>query len=167
MMLAQNVLHFARLLRRTGLRVGAAESLAAIEALTLIDIADRDNVHDAMRAVMIHTREDLPLFDQAFALFWRAPQVSAPPGAAGLDKMAPGERRLAEALAQGAADAAQALEAAEKIDAGTASARERLNRMDFEAMGATEIAAAKAAIKKLRLPLDERRTRRWRPAATR
>ena len=166
MMLAQNVLHFARLLRRTGLRVGAAESLAAIEALTLIDIADRDNVHDAMRAVMIHTREDLPLFDQAFALFWRAPQVSAPPGAAGLDKMAPGERRLAEALAQGAADAAQALEAAEKIDAGTASARERLNRMDFEAMGATEIAAAKAAIKKLRLPLDERRTRRWRPAAT-
>lgn len=167
MRLAQNVLHFARLLRRTGLHVGTAESLAAIEALTLIDIADRDSVHDAMRAVMIHTREELPLFDQAFALFWRAPQAFAPPGAAGLDKMAPGERRLAEALAQGAADAAQALQAADRHDdMGSASARERLNRMDFEAMGAVDIAAAKAAIRKLRLPLDERRTRRWRLAAT-
>jgi uncharacterized protein len=167
MMLAQNVLHFARLLRRTGLRVGAAESLAAIEALTLIDISDRDSVHDALRAVMIRTRDELPLFDQAFALFWRAPPFSGPPpGAAVRKKMAPGERRLAEALAQGRADAAPTIEAAEQPHARAASARERLNRMDFEAMGATEIAAAKAAIKTLRLPLDERRTRRWRPAAT-
>ncbi|HVE22608.1 MAG TPA: VWA domain-containing protein [Acidocella sp.] len=166
MRLAQNVLHFARLLRRTGLRIGTAESLAAIEALTLVDISDRDSVHDALRAVMIHAREELPLFDQAFALFWRAPQASAPPpGAAGLDKMAPGERRLAEALAQGATGTAPALEAAQ-ADAASASARERLSRMDFEAMGAAEIAAAKAAIGKLRLPLDERRTRRWRQAAT-
>ncbi len=166
MMLAQNVLHFARLLRRTGLRVGATESLAAIEALTLIDISDRDSVHDALRAVMIRSREELPLFDQAFALFWCAPQAFAPPDAARLETMAPGERRLAEALAQGAADGAPPLAATQKADIGTASARERLNHMDFEAMGAAEIAAAKAAIKTLRLKLDERRTRRWRPAAT-
>jgi uncharacterized protein with von Willebrand factor type A (vWA) domain len=168
MMLAQNVLHFARLLRRTGLSVGAAESLAAIEALTLIDISDRDRVHDALRAVMIRRHEELPLFDQAFALFWRAPQVpNPPPGATSLEKMAPGERRLAEALTHGAAQRTQSAEAADQNqDTGTASARERLNRMDFEAMGAVEIAAAKAAIKTLRLPLDERRTRRWRPATT-
>jgi uncharacterized protein len=168
MMLAHNVLHFARLLRRTGLRVGAAESLAAVEALTLIDISDRASVHDALRAVMIRRREELPLFDQAFALFWRAPQFSGPlPGAAALEKMAPGERRLAEALAQDRASGTQPVEAADRTDdAGTASARERLNHMDFEAMGAAEIAAAKTAIKTLLLPLDERRTRRWRPAAT-
>ncbi len=168
MMLAQNVLHFARLLRRTGLRVGAAESLAAIEALTLIDLADRDSVHDALRAVMIRRREELALFDQAFALFWRAPQFSTPPsGAVLLEKMAPGERRLAEALAQDQKDAARPREAANRRDdVGLASARERLQHMDFEAMGTAEIAAAKEAIKTLRLPLDERRTRRWRPAAT-
>ena len=164
MMLAQNVLHFARLLRRIGLRVGASESLAAVQALTLIDISDRDSVHDALRAVMIRTREDLPLFDQAFELFWRAPQDFAPPATGSLDKMAPGERRLAEAMAQGQSDAAQVREA-QKNAAGTANARERLNRMDFEAMGAAEITAAKAAIRTLRLPLDERRTRRWRRAA--
>jgi uncharacterized protein with von Willebrand factor type A (vWA) domain len=162
MMLAQNVLHFARLLRRVGLRVGAADSLAALQALTLIDISDRDSVHDSLRAVMIRRHEDLPLFDQAFALFWRAPQISAPSGPEAARKMAPGERRLAEALAQGQSTTARVQEMT--YDA-TANARERLNRMDFEAMGATEIAAARASIRTLRLPLDERRTRRWRPAA--
>jgi uncharacterized protein with von Willebrand factor type A (vWA) domain len=166
MMLAQNVLQFARLLRRTGLRVGTAESLAAIEALTLIDISDRDSVHDALRAVMIRTREELPLFDQAFTLFWRAPQISGPPGTASLETTAPGERRLAEAFAQERADGAHPFKAVDQTHTGAASARERLNRMDFEAMGAAEIAAAKGVIKTLRLPLDERRTRRWRPAAT-
>ena len=165
MMLAQNVLHFARLLRRAGLRVGAAESLAAVQALTLIDISDRAQVHDALRAVMIRSREDLPLFDQAFALFWRAPQISAPHGTATLEKMAPGERRLAEAMAQGQSAATQVQEVTSDATA-TANARERLNHMDFEAMGSAEITAAKAAIKTLRLPLDERRTRRWRRAAT-
>jgi uncharacterized protein with von Willebrand factor type A (vWA) domain len=67
-------------------------------------------------------------------------------------------------MAQGQSDAAQMREP-QKNAAGTANARERLNRMDFEAMGAAEITAAKAAIKTLRLPLDERRTRRWRRAA--
>ena len=44
----------------------------------------------------------------------------------------------------------------------TASARERLQTLDFEAMSAAEIAAAKSDIKRLVLPLDRRRTRRRR-----
>ena len=39
--LAANVMHFARLLRRAGLPVGPAETLAAQQALTLIDLATR------------------------------------------------------------------------------------------------------------------------------
>jgi uncharacterized protein with von Willebrand factor type A (vWA) domain len=45
----------------------------------------------------------------------------------------------------------------------TVSDRERLQTMDFEAMSAAEIAAAKAEIRRLVLPLDTRRTRRVRP----
>ncbi len=45
----------------------------------------------------------------------------------------------------------------------TVSDRERLQTMDFDAMGADEIAAAKAEIRRLALPLDLRRTRRRRP----
>ncbi len=45
----------------------------------------------------------------------------------------------------------------------TVSERERLQTMDFEAMSAAEIGAAKDEIRRLRLPLDLRRTRRSRP----
>ena len=45
----------------------------------------------------------------------------------------------------------------------TVSEQERLQQMDFEAMGAAEIADAKQEIRRLVLPLDLRRTRRLRP----
>jgi uncharacterized protein with von Willebrand factor type A (vWA) domain len=45
----------------------------------------------------------------------------------------------------------------------TVSERERLANMDFEAMSAAEIENAKQEIRRLRLPLDLRRTRRLRP----
>ena len=48
----------------------------------------------------------------------------------------------------------------------TVSDRERLQTMDFEAMSAEEIAAAKREIRRLVLPLDERRTRRYRADPT-
>jgi uncharacterized protein with von Willebrand factor type A (vWA) domain len=44
----------------------------------------------------------------------------------------------------------------------TVSERERLQTMDFEAMSAAEINAAKQEIRRLVLPLDERPTRRFR-----
>ncbi|WP_376091138.1 VWA domain-containing protein [Roseomonas sp. CCTCC AB2023176] len=44
----------------------------------------------------------------------------------------------------------------------TVSDRERLNRLDFEAMTAAELADAKRAIRRLALPLAERPTRRFR-----
>ena len=45
----------------------------------------------------------------------------------------------------------------------TVSEQERLQHMDFEAMGAAEIDEAKREIRRLVLPLDLRRTRRLRP----
>ena len=47
----------------------------------------------------------------------------------------------------------------------TISEQERLQQMDFEAMGAAEIDRAKQEIRRLVLPLDLRRTRRLRPDA--
>ena len=48
----------------------------------------------------------------------------------------------------------------------TVSDMERLQQMDFEAMSAAEVSAAKEDIRRLRLPLDQRRTRRLRPSST-
>ncbi len=167
-------MHFARLLRRMGLPVGPAETIAAQQALTLIDLGERSQVRTALRAVMVHRHEQIEMFDQAFDLFWRDPEAQRQAAAMALlggrqemkpERAPPGSRRLAEAMA--AAQSARPRsedDTPPQIDAVmTVSERERLQTMDFEAMSAAEIGAAKAEIRRLHLPLDLRRTRRRRP----
>jgi len=172
--LAPNIMHFARLLRRAGLPVGPAETLAAQRALTLVDIGNRKEVRTALRSVMIHRHEHFEVFEQAFALFWRSPEAARAIAAQALlggakepenKKLKAGARRLAEALASARERTPNAArEQEETLDlALSASERERLRQLDFEAMSAEEIAVAKAEIRKLALPLDERRIRRTRP----
>ena len=170
--LSANVMHFARLLRRTGLPVGPGEMLAAQQALTLIDLGRRSQVRTALRATMVHRHEHADLFDQAFALFWRDPEAAR--AARALEQMAgrqppperapPGSRRLADAMRQPPERLPPPEQERDRIEATmTVSAAERLQTMDFEAMSAEDIAAAKREIRRLALPLDERRTRRRRP----
>ena len=171
--LAHNVLEFGRLLRRAGLPVGPADMLAAQTALTHVPIESRADVRIALRATMVHRREQHAIFDQAFALFWRDPaagQFAAmmallnekPPQPA--PHAAPGDRRVAEAF-NPRQDRREADDTPERDAAMTVSAAERLQTMDFEAMSAAEIAAARVEIRRLRLPLDLRRTRRTRVSA--
>ncbi|PHK96851.1 VWA domain-containing protein [Pseudoroseomonas rhizosphaerae] len=169
--LAANLLGFGRLLRRAGLLVGPAEMLAGAEALTRIDLADRRQAQAALRATLVHRQEHQHLFDHAFRLWWRDPEAGR--HAAAMDALSqgqppprppPGGRRLAEALG-GQAPPPQPPRAPEReVDASlTVSAAEALARMDFEAMGAAELAAARGEIRRLSLPLDHRPTRRFRP----
>jgi uncharacterized protein len=170
-MLAGNVMHFARLLRRAGLPLGPADLLAAERALTLVDIGARAQVRTALRTTMVHRHEHEEVFDAAFRMFWRDPNAGKhaammealsgpePPP----ERAPPGSRRLAEAMAPPPKPPERAPEE-QRVDAiMTVSDRERLQTMDFEAMSAAEISAAKAEIRRLTLPLDERRTRRRRP----
>ena len=167
---AHNVIEFGRLLRRAGLPVGPADMLAAQTALTHVAVGDRGDMRSALRATLIHRHEQQEVFDQAFDLFWRDPaadQMAALMAALGektpAAKMSAGARRVAEAFSQSKQQ--RDTEETQELDATlTVSAAERLQNMDFEAMSATEINAAQAEIRKLRLPLDERRTRRTRPS---
>jgi uncharacterized protein len=171
--LAANVMHFARLLRRAGLPVGPAETIAAQQALTQIDLASRTEARTALRAVMIHRHEHQPVFDQAFALFWRDPSAAEQAVAMALleaqkekkyERPPPASRRVAEAFAPKNQPKPQVPDEPPVQDAVmTVSDQERLQQMDFEAMGAEEIAGAKREIRRLTLPLDLRRTRRMRP----
>lgn len=171
--LAANVMHFAGLLRRAGLPVGPAETLAGQQALSLIDLGSRDEVRTALRGVMVHRREHQEVFDQAFALFWRDPTAAEQAVAMALleaqkekkqDRAPPASRRVAEAFAPPHKQPQRQEEEPPVADAVlTVSDQERLQQMDFEAMSAEEIAAAKREIRRLVLPLDLRRTRRLRP----
>src|SRR5690348_7502812 len=170
--LAANVMHFARLLRRTGLPVGPAETMAGQQALSLIDIGNRHQVRTALRTAMVHRHEHYDVFDHAFALFWRDPTAAEQAVAMALleaqkekhpERPPPGSRRVAEAMARPREARQRPQDEPPVMDAVlTVSDRERLQQMDFEAMSAEEIAEAKREIRRLVLPLDARRTRRLR-----
>ena len=170
--LAANVMHFARLLRRAGLPVGPAETMAAQQALSLIDLGNRTEARTALRTAMIHRHEHQDVFDQAFNLFWRDPTAAEQAAAMALleaqkdkhqERPPPGSRRVAEAMAKPRETKPRTEDEPPVMDAVlTVSDRERLQHMDFEAMSAAEIAEAKREIRRLALPLDLRRTRRLR-----
>ncbi len=170
--LAANVLEFARLLRRAGLPVGPADMLAAVSALDHTGIASRADVRTALRATMVHRHDQAEVFDSAFDLFWRDPAANQFDAAMALlgdqaprpdPRPTPGSRRVAEAF-NDRTDRTETDKPPEVDAAFTVSDTERLQTMDFEAMSAAEIGAAQEEIRKLRLPLDLRRTRRTRPA---
>ena len=169
-----NLVQFARLLRRAGIPVGPAAVVTATQALAAIDLGDRTQARAALRCVMVHRHDQADIFDQAFDLFWRDPAALLQAAALALldgrqpqeTKPAPGARRIAEAMASTKSRKPEE-SASPEIDATmTMSEQELLQGMDFEQMSADQVVRARAEIRRLRLPLDERRTRRHRPKAT-
>jgi hypothetical protein len=175
--LIENLMFFARTLRAAGLPVGPGRVLDAIRAVEAVGLASREDFYWALHASLVNRRDQLPIFDQAFHIFWRNPHllermlaVMLPTlrvpveNEEGREEMS---RRLAEALMAG--DAANGDEPAEEqieLDAAmTYSDRELLQAMDFEKMSADEVAKAKRLIADLRLPIMALPTRRFRPDA--
>jgi uncharacterized protein with von Willebrand factor type A (vWA) domain len=162
------------MLRRAGLPVGPAETLAAQQAATLIDITDRNQMRTALRGVMVHRHEQQDVFGQAFALFWRNPEAARDAALAALlqdghgepERAKAGSRRAAEAFTPPRSTPPSPQEGPVADAVLTVSERERLQSMDFEAMSAAQIAEAKAEIRRLVLPLDLRPTRRLRADPT-
>ena len=72
--LDQNIMLFVRLLRAIGLKLGSASMLEAIDAAKTVGVTDKDFLYHALVSCLIKRREDKPLFDQAFYLFWQNPK---------------------------------------------------------------------------------------------
>jgi len=165
--LAENILYFARALRAAGIPVGPGAVLDALEALGVAHIGARDDFYWTLHSVFVKRHEHTILFDQAFRIFFRKrgyidKMIASmlPETQAGAPKAPPaGAQRIQEALLSGLAREEEKSEV--EIDARlTVSDREVLQTKDFAQMMAAEIAAAKEAISRLTLPLDEIRTRR-------
>lgn len=171
--LAENIAHFARVLRTAGLPVGPGKVLAALEAVEAVGLNSREDFYWTLHAVFVNRRDQKEIFDQAFHVFWKNPKLleqmmgmvvptmrdpSEPEGD-------PLSRRLSEALAQAAGQQdgpEQDIEEQIEVDAAlTFSEKEVLRQMDFEQMSAEEIRTAETAIKRLTLPIAEVRTRRF------
>ncbi len=168
--LLANLMHFARTLRAAGLPVGPGKVIDAVAAVEAVGISDRRDFYWTLHAVLVNRADQRVLFDQAFHVFWRNPELLKKmlglvlpqlniemPQDEGTEML----RRLAEALHpnQPARDSG---ETELEIDAAmTSSDREELHAMDFEKMSLEELARAKAAIARMRLPIHDIPTRRY------
>ncbi len=174
--LLENIMHFARVLRAAGLPIGPGKVIDAVRAVEAAGLGRRDDFYWALHAVFVNRREQKELFNQAFHIFWRNPRILErlmsllPPAATGpADRGGEAEtasRRLAEAFFPLRPDIpVREPDGREtEIDAAfTYSHRELLRHMDFESMTTEEIARAKAAIARMRLPIMKVPTRRDAP----
>jgi uncharacterized protein with von Willebrand factor type A (vWA) domain len=174
--LAENVMHFARVLRGAGIPVGPDRVIDALKALEVAGIARRDDFYWTLASLFLDRREQFELFDQAFHIFWRDPRMLERVMALMLPKVygrgqadapPPVPSRVTEALlprVRAQQPPADAQQQEVVLDAAfTVSDREILQRADFESMTTAELALAKRMIAQLRLPIPKVRTRRLRP----
>ncbi|MFI5011195.1 MAG: VWA domain-containing protein [Hyphomicrobiales bacterium] len=169
--LPDNIAHFARALRKAGLRVGPGTVLQALAAIEASGIGGRDDLYWTLHSVFVTRHEQSPLFEQAFHIFFRrrgllekmiaAMSPIAPSLAAEQRKQEAGALRVNEAL-QPKVERQQPKARETEISAEfLASSTELLQTKDFAQMTAAEIALAQRRIARLVMPDDAVATRRF------
>ena len=164
-------MHFSRLLRAAGLRIGPDRVIDCVKALQIAGAQRRDDWYWTMSAVLLSRQEQRPIFDQAFRIFWRDPKLAERmmqlllPKAHGRAAKPEEQQsqRLTDALFNQQRESREREQRMELEARLTFSSREVLQRMDFDTMSAAELAEAKQMISQLRLPLPKVRTRRFHP----
>ncbi|MDM4768199.1 VWA domain-containing protein [Pelomonas sp. SE-A7] len=173
--LAENLVHFGRVLRTAGLSVGSDRIQLALQALQVAGLESRRDFKAVLAACLVDRAEHRLLFDQAFHIFWRDPDLlgrvlamllpQAPVAKAGTPP--PENRRLAEALFPQPVAQASDDEPPEQLEIDAAlswSQREVLRQQDFETMTNAEWTQAKRLVRQLRPLFDARPSRRHRAA---
>src|SRR6266516_4413828 len=169
--LAENIVHFARALRAAGIPVGPGAVMDALAAVEAAGVGRRDDFYWTLHAVLVKRHEHSLIFDQAFRIFFRrrgildkllAAMLPQAPGREE-EKASPGAQRIQEALLSNLGEAERKPPELEADARLTVSDREVLQKKDFAQMTAAEVTAAKDAIKRLVLSLDQVKTRRLAP----
>jgi uncharacterized protein with von Willebrand factor type A (vWA) domain len=73
--LADNLVGFVQILRQLGVRVSIAETIDAVDSLTVIENFDQDEFRAALKSTLIKNSEDQAAFNQAFNLFFVPPEA--------------------------------------------------------------------------------------------
>ena len=161
-----NLMLFGETLRRLGLDFGSGNMLDLVRATETIPIGRRQDFRAAARCLLVHRKQDFPLFDDAFQIFWRRPAH----GISTRDLRSMGEERRYRNPQVGApvtgddeggdlvGDAPEGMPGIDMSQ--TFSAREVLRQKDFADYTPGEIAQARSMIAELSWDLGRRRTRR-------
>ncbi len=164
--LADNVMHFGRVLRQAGLPLGTDRIALALTALQVAGLESRRDFHDTLAACFIYRAEHRELFEQACVLFWRDPDLAGRMMAMLLPRVQaktdaapppPENRRLGEALFPHQPNAPTPPPPPEKIEVDaslTWNEQELLRKADFDTMTADEWRQAQRLLPRL-APLFE------------
>jgi len=170
---AANVMHFARVLRKAGLPLGTDRPVLALEALKVAGVASRADLYAVLRACLIDRIEHRALFDQAFQVFWRDPELLEQilalllPAVQGLRSRPEPGRRLAQALLRNRSPGADLPSPPLALEGQPDwSGQERLRKVDFDSMTAEEWTAAQRMVRALAPWFRRIVTRREAPAAS-
>jgi uncharacterized protein len=167
----RNLLLFGRVLRTLGLDVNPGRMIDLVTALEFISIGNRSDFYHSARGLLVHRREDIPIFDEAFEVFWRSRGRKM----TSLDLRALGERRrfrrprfvppsLRDESTAGSSQSTQQSEEPPLIQATlTYSEREVLRQKDFSDLTADELTAVQWLMAEIVWRVRERHTRRRRP----
>ena len=168
--MAENIVHFARLLRSAGLRIGPDRTALAVQAVIETGLDDPKRLYWTLHSVFVLRRADREIFNQAFVMFWKDPDylsqmlsLVVPQFRSNVDA---GDQALSRRLSESLFQKSQAPEARPEdmteVEAhGTFSQSETFQTKDFEQMSARELAAARSEIRDMELPFDRLRTRRF------
>ena len=165
-------MHFARVLRSAGIAVGTDRVQLALQALRIAGFDSRPDFHAVLSTCLLDRIEHKDLFDQAFELFWRDPDLEGRMRAMLLPKvraqaaLTPEQRenrRLGDALFPNPRPDAPQPEPDESMQfdaAFTVSEQEVLRKADFDTMSADEWRAARRALSMMRWVFEPLPTRR-------
>src|SRR5687767_13939413 len=159
-----NLLAFGRLLRREGIEVHPGRMLDVVEALAHVNLAARDEVYYACRALLVHRHEQLTIFDRVFAAFWgRHPELesqsettpSEETHTAAIDVVSTADELMT--ADEGSDTVVETAEQAVKVWSDSGGLADK----DFAALTPDEMIDVRQALSRLVWSPGERRTRRW------
>jgi len=173
--LAENILYFARTLRDAGMKLGPSSVVDCVRAVEAGSLSDRDDFYWTLHCILVNRKEDMVVFEEAFKLYWRSRelvekmiQMFSPQMRDDSERQKPkaGESRVSQAMFQDEQPAKEYERPEIEVDASfTSSAKEVLREKDFAQMTAAEVAQARVSMAKMRLPVREAQTRRFKPVS--
>jgi uncharacterized protein with von Willebrand factor type A (vWA) domain len=170
--LLHNLLLFSRILHGLGLEVNPGRMIEIQAALPYISIGRKSDFYHTLRTFLVKRKQDLPLFDQAFDLFWRkrfdGDTLLDLDKLLGMENQQPPAERLI-IPPQPSADDEEEIPKPEDEDewqevvelTQTYSEREALRHKDFADLTPGEFAAIKRMMAEMVWELGDRRTRRY------
>ena len=165
--LTANLVHFVRYLRARGLRVRPQTSNQLAAAAQAVGLDKRDDVYHAFKAVTVVRPIEVPIFDEAFALFFGTGKglVTVTDESEGVASAPDGLATASLPLLATGTEEAEYAEVDEVAEIVGGSYAERLAQRDFADLTAAEREEILRMINRMRWRPADAASRRWVPSA--